>query len=284
MIAVARFNYDWSDTRLQRFIKEGRGQGEGKEYKPWLQVNDISSKGRVTRLHGNKADRMHHFLSDMEKKVFYLYEFEPVVVDIREHYPLLDLLETPEILDSKMKKRLIDNKTSLPHILTTTFLIKLQENGQTTFIARSVKLSKELEKNSVIELYEIQRRYWSEVKKIDYGIITEKEIPEVRCKNLEWLHSAYDLQKWNLEMAEVQTYCQLLIDTIRNSSDSLRSVIDAFDQELHLEVGTGLLLFKHLIARHKLIVDLNKEINFNMSTSCIQVVSEIEGGSIAPNC
>ncbi|MGP9630576.1 hypothetical protein ACT3TA_14245 [Halomonas sp. AOP42-C1-46] len=34
------------DNRTQKWIKEQRGKGNGKDYHPWLTVRDLSSKGR----------------------------------------------------------------------------------------------------------------------------------------------------------------------------------------------------------------------------------------------
>jgi len=41
-------------------IKQGRGQGTGTDYIPWIQVRDFGSKGRVTRDRGWITGRVHH--------------------------------------------------------------------------------------------------------------------------------------------------------------------------------------------------------------------------------
>lgn len=64
-------------------IKEGRGQGIGFEYKPWINIQDVPSLGRSTRLKGIKTGREHQFLSDMERNYFYILEYSEQVVDIR---------------------------------------------------------------------------------------------------------------------------------------------------------------------------------------------------------
>lgn len=79
---------------IERMIKEGRGNGIGKDYIPWIRIQDLASLGRVTRVKGIKTDRQHELLSDMERNYFYLLEFSNNVVDIREQYPLLPLEDT----------------------------------------------------------------------------------------------------------------------------------------------------------------------------------------------
>lgn len=35
---------------INKKLKEGRGQGVGVDYKPWIIIQDVPSLGRVTRL------------------------------------------------------------------------------------------------------------------------------------------------------------------------------------------------------------------------------------------
>lgn len=86
-------------SKIEKWIKEGRGTGIGSEYKPWLNIQDVASMGRSTRLKGIKTNRQHEFLSDLERNYFYLTEYSDFVVDIREQFPLLPLEETIVIAD-----------------------------------------------------------------------------------------------------------------------------------------------------------------------------------------
>ena len=38
------------ELKIQKWIKEGRGQGFGNNYKPWLTIRDVSSEGRSHRV------------------------------------------------------------------------------------------------------------------------------------------------------------------------------------------------------------------------------------------
>lgn len=78
-------------SKIEKWIKEGRGTGIGSEYKPWLNIQDVASMGRSTCLKGIKTNRQHEFLSDLERNYFY--------IDIREQFPLLPLEETIVIAD-----------------------------------------------------------------------------------------------------------------------------------------------------------------------------------------
>ena len=47
---MGKRNTTWDSKKIEQWIKEGRGQGEGKEYKPWLTIQDFPSMGRVTKV------------------------------------------------------------------------------------------------------------------------------------------------------------------------------------------------------------------------------------------
>ncbi|MED4588343.1 TniQ family protein [Priestia flexa] len=86
-------------SKIDKWIKEGRGSGIGADYKPWLNIQDVSSVGRSTRLKGIKTGRQHEFLSDLERNYFYLTEYSDFVIDIREQFPLFPLEDTIVIAD-----------------------------------------------------------------------------------------------------------------------------------------------------------------------------------------
>nr|WP_175476278.1 transposase [Evansella caseinilytica] len=66
------------EVEIEQWIKQGRGTGIGVDYKPWLKIQDVSSKGRSTRLKGIKTNRQHEFLSDLERNNFYLTEYSDI--------------------------------------------------------------------------------------------------------------------------------------------------------------------------------------------------------------
>ena len=87
----------FTEASALKLWKEGRGQGEGSDYKPWLYIHDVASKGLVTRIQGWKHQREHHLLSNGEFAYFYQLEWSEQVVDIREQFPLWPIEETQEI-------------------------------------------------------------------------------------------------------------------------------------------------------------------------------------------
>src|SRR5437867_2669390 len=96
---MARIYPKFNAARIKKWIAEGRGQGHRREYKPWLAVQNVSSKGFVNRIRGVKTQRRHEFMSNLEASYFYLLDFSKSVTDVREQFPLLPIEETLAIAE-----------------------------------------------------------------------------------------------------------------------------------------------------------------------------------------
>ena len=64
----------WNEKQYQKYIKEGRGQGIGAEYIPWIKIQDFPSNGVCSRIRGRTTGRIHHLLSRNESAYFYLLD------------------------------------------------------------------------------------------------------------------------------------------------------------------------------------------------------------------
>lgn len=252
---MAKRSNNWDANKLDRWVKEGRGQGEGENYKPWLTIQDFPSKGRVTRILGWTTQRIHHF---------FLLDWEERVIDIREHYPLLDLDVVLENTSDLKLEKFTDKKTKEPYIFTTTFLITLINSvGKRNFAARSIKYASELSKKSTIEKLEIERRYWKE-RGVNWGIVTNKDINSVRAKNIEWVHTAMNFEgNDRLSKEEFSSLLDSILYRFVGNKLSIKEVISGFEMDYSLDVGTGLHLFKYLLADKRIVLDLDKPIKLN---------------------
>ncbi len=251
---------EWNETTIKRFLMEKRGQGTGKDYKPWLQVQDIASKGRSTRIFGHTTQRVYHLLSDMQLYYFYLLEFDDHVTDIREQYPLLDFHDMNIQVDEELTKKLFDTKTQVPHIFTVSFFVTRKgENGEPYYQARIIKQSQELEKNATLQRLELQRRYF-EKKGIDFGIVTEKEINKQLARNIGWALNSYDIQDYPLLTLNLPHLKRDIVQYLSNKSDTFQGIFSRLEREYSLDEGLGLILFKHLIAHKEVSMDLSRKI------------------------
>lgn len=130
---MARSKQDWTQAKFEHYLKEGRGQGSGKGYQPWIKIQDFPSKGRVSRPPGWKTNREHHLLSDNEKRLFYVFEWSDTIVDIREQFPLIDLDLAMSIAEEIGINYPKDPQSNTPRVLTTDFMLSVKQ-GKTIVV------------------------------------------------------------------------------------------------------------------------------------------------------
>jgi hypothetical protein len=270
---MARNRGDWTQAKFERYVKEGRGKGTGKNYKPWITIRDFPSRGRVSRSPGWKSERIHHFMSDWELRFFYLLEWSNAVKDIREQYPLLDLDLALCIANEMKIEYPRDRKSGTPYVLTTDFMLTVKQGAKPIQIARTVKLAKELEKKRVLELLQLEQRYWDR-QNIDWAVVTEQNICKILTDNIKWVHPAY---KWELAEEKNQENCyylsNILKERLTTEKTKINTITTALDKEMSLTSGTSLSLFKHLIARKEIIVDmLETKLSSSSHTTIIKKV------------
>jgi hypothetical protein len=266
---MSRYNSEWTEDKYQRFLNEGRGQGTGADYKPWLTINDYPSMGRVSRVLGWKTGRVHHLFTDIQTRYFYLLDWSDQVTDIRECFPLLQM---EEVITNKAGldfQSFCDKKTGIPYILQTTFVINLRSlNGKEQIIARTVKAQSELEKRLTLESLEIQRRYW-DAKGVDWGVVTNKDIPVVAAKNIEWLHTSRSLEDRGLDVETAEQIGLLLQTELFKNPLQIRKVLQNFEKDHLLEAGTALAVFKYLLANKRLKINIMDSIDLNLPANHI---------------
>lgn len=254
-------SYYASSRKVKKYIKEGRGQGIHIDYIPWTLTHDYSSLGRATRLKGTKIPRIFHLQSDIQYRAFLLFEFQSSIVDIRETYPLLDVMETIDFEDLRFDKYR-DKETNEPYVITTNFLLTVKDvNGREQYIARSVKNTSELKRKITWEKLEIERRYWNK-KGIEWKVITEKQLPRQLAKNLEWIRETL-LEGSEAEIDKGEMSAHLLRELFNNNHLPVRQILRLFDKNEGLPKGTGLLLLRYLIAKKEFRVNMNKVIDLS---------------------
>lgn len=269
--------YEWTQAKFEKYLKEGRGKGVGKDYLPWIMTYNFPSKGRRARDPGWKTGRLHHLMSDNETRFFYLLEWSDRVIDIREQYPLLELEDAQAIATDMGIEYPTDKQSKFPFVLTTDFMITIRNGDRNYDIARTIKPSAELDNSRVIEKFEIERRYWA-AKGIDWGIVTEKEIPITLVKNIEWLHPSYRLESTpETFLPQLLLIGDLLKEKLKISKKSIVEITTQLDSELQLVSGTTLKIFIHLVARKEILLDMNNKINLTKSAqSILSIISQSE--------
>jgi hypothetical protein len=254
-VIMASFN----EAKIKRYLKEGRGQSAtGKDYRPWVMVHEFSSVGRASRILGIKTGRIHHLHSDNQLRAFFIFEFSDKVVDIRESYPLLDVMEVIDDKENLRFDKFCSKETGEQLVICTNFVLTIRDpDGNERHVARTIKNTSELNKKITFEKLEIERRYW-EAKGVNWKIITDKQLPRQVAKNIEWVRETL------LEDSEVykEPLSKILLNfLLSNLETPLKELLKNFDKVEGVTSGTGLYLFRYLIAKKEIKVNMNEKIN-----------------------
>lgn len=230
------------------------------EYKSAIKVSDFSSKGTVSRVFSKKTGRIHHLLSVLETNVFTLLDFNKNIIDINEHYELYDVRELIDDLDIDFNSFKDKNKND--YKISTTFLITLKNNKK---VAISCKNYSELYKNNVQLYLELQRRYWKR-KNIEWGIITNKDINEIKLKNIKWLNLSKDIP------INIDIYREI-VDSLDNFKGNLKEFIEFISIINNYKEEEILATFKNMIIEEIILINFDKELTLSSLMSNFKMES-----------
>jgi hypothetical protein len=249
---------------LEEWIREGRGKGCGPNYKPWYRIQDVSSHGLSHRIKSVwTTGRETHLLSNLERDWFFIFDWSPMVIDIREQFPLLPLQETQSIAAECGVVHPFERRTKekQPVVLTSDFRITLVVEGQSVDQVRTVKYAESLSNKRVLEKFEIERRYW-ERRGIDWGILTDRELPRNLARNIELLRGKQCLSdRVSLTAEQLYTLAKTLTHEIIHGGHSLTEAASRCDVQFDLARGTGLTVAYYLLANRYWEIDMYARIN-----------------------
>ncbi len=242
---------------LERWLKEGRGSGSGAFYKPWLTIHDFASTGRCHRIANWHHGRLHHLMSDLEEIVFYLFSWSEPVIDIREQFPLLPLDETLAIAEEIGINHQVDARSSYPIVATTDFLLKINDKHGEKYLARTVKPAEQLKNKRILEKFEIERCYWA-ARNIDWGVITDENLPRQLYRNIKLVYECYPLKALKpLAIQAINEVIQTLTELVIKGEMSLRDLTKLIDEQFRFVNGMTMNIVRHLIARRWWKIDMS---------------------------
>ena len=101
--------------------------------------------------------------------------------------------------------------------------------------------------------------------------VTEQEIPKILAGNIEWIHSAYRLEvNPEMDIAELHSLATILKSRLQENNNTINKVTTALDREMNLESGTSLYLFRHLLARKEILMNMATKISACSSVKAIK--------------
>lgn len=233
--------YDQNSKVYDKWLKEGRGQGRGRDYEPWLMVYNVPSHGRSHRVYSHTSERVVHCLSDLELSVFLQLEWSKSVSDIREQFPL-SLDSTLEIAERIGAKHPAIRGEKM--MLTTDFLATVSDPAS-PLLAIQVKPSSELGKPRVREIIALEQAFWQE-SKVHFQVLTECSLDKIKIENIKWLHPLMTNDAVTDAQLELAGFWKSILK--RNSDGNLVRVASQIDKQRERQVGTALSELRQLFA------------------------------------
>lgn len=249
-----------TDEKIAKMIAEGRGQGEGANYCPFIQIGDFSNQGRGHRIQDHITGRVHHLLSDLEANYYWIVAWSDEVIDIREQYPLLPREETERIAAELGVTHPRSIGCSNNAVMTTDMLLTVRDANGIHLEARYIKYEKDLQDAHVCEKEAIERKFW-ENRGILYKIVTEKSIHLTKSKNIEFLLKHFQFPMINgIQQTQSFELYEELIDIIQNNPYLRLGEIGArLDRENGLKQGSGFTIMLYFAAHKTIPMILDRE-------------------------
>jgi hypothetical protein len=255
---MARTSKRMSEEKIERLLAEGRGRGEGADWKPWIEVFDFSSMGRVSRTFSPKFGRTVHLMSDVERNTFYALEWSSRVTGVKEEFPL-SRDGTLYIAKSLGIKHPTYPGTTVPCVMTVDFFVDVIADGKPEFEAIDCKHTGGIEDPRAIEKLQITRAYFAAMD-IPHRLVLDSTLPMQKIHNIEWIRGGM------IKPGEDEIYagahreqCQIMAHELANSirNQRLKEYCGSFEKRHGLRPGMGLRIAKSLMYDHVLICDLN---------------------------
>lgn len=241
----------------------------------------VWSGPKGTRRHllkGFKAKRLHHFLSDGERRAGIYYESLPKVIDYFEQFPLWDL-ELAIRTAHEAGIRYPMDADGEAYVMTTDLLCREYdpELQKVVQIARSYKPLGSLDfkskhpvsLNRTFEKLEVERRYY-EAKGIRFELITDAHISKTCAFNLKYCRSS----AWYKDefIAHEKRFLRTFVEywyvhehlEIKAILESLRSPLGLGYSDLQALLFWG-------IWTHQIPVDLEVKINLHRPLKMLEV-------------
>ncbi|NPT62317.1 heteromeric transposase endonuclease subunit TnsA [Paraburkholderia sp. 5N] len=248
-----------TQSDIDRYVAQGYGQGLGADYKPWLRVQDVPSRGRSRKVHGLKTGRVHHVLSDLEYAYLVVLEFSERVVDIREQFPLFPLAPIKDVARLRGIRYPLYAQTTVPFVMTTDFVVTVKaDDGSVREFARTVKYEDELSTGNkllrTLEKLELERTYWLQ-REVDWQIVTEQSVEPVMARNLIWLRGSAQVER-GLQSDDLRARFVEGIGEAGIHDRTLSALLRTVSYRLGLPYPDAVKLFRYLVWHKVILVDL----------------------------
>ncbi|MCA1066052.1 TnsA endonuclease N-terminal domain-containing protein (plasmid) [Rossellomorea sp. AcN35-11] len=187
-------------SKNERKKIEGRGTGEGSEYKSWLTCEDVPDDYQESSSvwpGSMLVDRAVNLIGEIDQAFYKTLQWDDSIKEAKEYFPL-ELNETLEIAKRLSLDHPIDSETQQPEVLVANFFVTYASKGGVE--SQEVILTswgEDLDSVHVRTNIKIQREYWSS-RGIEVRIVTEDQINWTLKRNLEFIDTMKKASHYNI--------------------------------------------------------------------------------------
>lgn len=244
-----------------KFEAEGRGTAEGKDWKGWYSLGDLSahfrSDIRFTCLY---TQRIVYLSDEVIRLCWHALELDDDTVEILECVPL-DRPTTQRIAKSLGIDHPRDDDSKVDLVMTTSLVAKKMKNGKLTRIPIHCSEPRYLDKFGVVENLELQRQYWQlHGQKLEIFTGCPRTIHPQRASNI------YTLKDYRLppqdpadHPGKYQSQCERVLQALLGTKVDVSLDRWADDVAPALQMTTTEVVERllHMIFKRQVRVDLN---------------------------
>ncbi len=172
-------------------IKRGYGQGTGKDYKPFITVQEAGSIGTCSIIPDYKNGRSIHCLSQGEAIAWRLLRWDDDNLEIYEQFPLWNEEFSNEETVAIAREFGLKHPKDNAHIMTTDFIV-VKNDG--TRHAYSVKTDWDDISAGEIRTLFIEKVYWGR-HGVPFTLLFKNEMNETLASNLRIITEFYDASR-----------------------------------------------------------------------------------------
>lgn len=247
----------WTEEKIERLRKQGRGTGVGKDYRPFIEITDLSSTGLSRRTFSTKTGRVHHLLSDVEWSFFLMLQWSNDVIDIREQFPL-DRDITRDVATSLGIAHPCYPGTHTSTVMTVDFLVTRIRNDEKVLEAYDIKRTEAAEDIRTLDKLEISRETCS-LLDTAHHLIYHSMLPLQKIKNIEWIFGGQYVEgEQEPYTGYIEEHCSRLLSAMATASNKsiLSDFCSQYDERCGLQAGSALRFARMLMHERALMPPL----------------------------
>lgn len=263
--------------KMIQHIRDGFGQGHGRNYLPWLIIRRKNSSPTSNQVVSwmPTLGRTAHYFSRGEYFLALLLIWLGVL-DLREQYPLWPFAHSNPLEGTPGSERMglkwsrglleiaadaninhgVEFGTNIPYVATIDLLATIKTSNGLKLVAFSskpiVNHSEEV-KERTLERLELERLYFEEIG-VRYVVTYSGLVPSILAGQLEWFLDCSVLP----ESPKLGYLVDLFATHFANYSDlSIEDAVFKVSRKLYIQIDSAWILFRHCAWTQKIDIDLS---------------------------